>query len=56
MEVDESHRPVLKFLANDPFRRKSEPIAIKAQGSLEIVDANGNHGDLWLHALRSPDA
>src|SRR5690606_14065352 len=49
LQVEEGDGPVFELLADDPFRGKTQPVAIEADGRLEIVDAEGDDGDVGLH-------
>jgi hypothetical protein len=44
---------MLKLRADDPLRRQTESVSIKPQRSLQIVNAESNDGDSWLHGYIS---
>jgi len=49
LEIEEGDRAMLELRADDPLRRQTEPIAIKSQRSLQIVNTESNDRDPWLH-------
>ena len=53
LQIKEGDGAMLKLRAHDSPRRQTEPIAIKPQRALQIVDSECNDRDPWLHSLKS---
>ena len=53
LKIKEGDGAMLKLRADDPLRRQTEPIAIKPQRPLQIVDTESNDGDSRLHRRTS---
>ena len=56
LEFDKYHGAVLELPADDSLRGQSEPVPIKAQRALQVVDADGDDGNsrLQVRALLEP--
>jgi hypothetical protein len=46
---------VLELRTDDALRLEAEPVAVEAQGAVEVVDAEGEDGELGLHGAGLPD-
>ncbi len=49
LEIEEGDSAVFEFGADDAFRRQVQPVAIKPDRLLKIIDAERQHGDAWFH-------
>src|SRR5438128_2156246 len=49
LQVEEGDGAVLELLADDALRRQAEAVAVEAQRPLQVVDAQGEHGDPRFH-------
>ena len=49
LEIEEGDGAMFKLHADDPLRRQTQPIAIKPQRSLQIVNSKSNDSDSRLH-------
>src|SRR5690606_18118512 len=49
LELNEHHGAMFEFAADDALGGETEAIAVKAQRSVEIVDADGDDGNARLH-------
>lgn len=47
---------MLELFAEDAFSRKAEAITIEAERSIEVIDAEGNDCNAWLHLRVSQEA
>src|SRR5690606_28970110 len=54
LEIEERDCPELELLANDAVGVEAEAIAIEAHRTIEIVNADRQHADSWLHAALLP--
>jgi hypothetical protein len=49
LKIEEGDRAMVDFLPDNAGRGKLQPIAIESHGALQIVDAQGQHGDVRFH-------
>src|SRR5262245_764398 len=49
LQLKEHHGSIGKFFADDSLRWESQPIAIKRQRCLQVIDADGEDGNAGLH-------
>src|SRR5918992_5073085 len=49
LQVKEGYGPVLKLCANNAFRLEPKAVPIESERLLQIINANSDNGDSWLH-------
>jgi hypothetical protein len=49
LQVEEGHGPVLKLRAYNALRIEPKPVPIEPERLLQVIDADGDNGDSWLH-------
>src|SRR5690606_23623884 len=54
LELEERDGAVLELLADQAAGREAEAVAVEAQRALEVVDAEGEDGQLRLHDRWTP--
>ena len=54
VQFEEGHGAMRKLGTNNPVCREAKTIPIKAERCFQIINADGNDGNAWLH-MRAPE-
>src|SRR5215216_1022696 len=54
LQVEEGYGPILNLCANNAFRLEPKAVPIKPERVLQIINADGDDSDSWLHTDPNP--
>jgi hypothetical protein len=49
LQIKEGNSPMVELFANDALRRQAETIAVEMYRPFQVVSAEGNNCNAWLH-------